>query len=513
MKEIGTVISTPEGPSSMTFSFVINDEVDVIPIRKGQFVELKTKEGKLVATVSDVYKTNQYFARAESVREYERSGKSLTSIYPAARWEYTVAEARPLAVYNSDGLDRATFPPSPGEKIYLADERTLQDFIGLDREKGLFIGSLRFHGLQVKLSLTRLLQKHVAILAISGAGKSYLASVLIEELVNRTPEHGRVAVVVIDAHGEYTGFAKRVEDKKYTDYSDRTQVFESKEIQIGVPNLSPEQIAEFIPDITPPQKRELARIIKELKARMYSGGGPFDLRDLMSRVVQDEQINIKIKETLVSWLENLETIGLFGRYDNPPIDQIAKPGQASIIDLSGITNLRKKQIIVNYLSRRLFNLRRDGKIPPYVEIIEEAHQFCPEAGRGSAISKGIIETIAREGRKFYASLCLISQRPVRLSTTVLSQCNSHIILRVTNPYDLEHIGKSSEGITRDVLDAISTLKIGEALIVGEAVNYPIFVRIRERNSYPSEHGVNLEKAALMFEEKTNQQQKDAGAFI
>ena len=141
-------------------------------------------------------------------------------------------------------------------------------------------------------------------------------------------------------------------------------------------------------------------------------------------------------------------------------------------------NLKQKQILCAYIARTAFDLRRNNKISPFFLIIEEAHQFCPE--NGLAISKNIIETIAREGRKFFASLCLISQRPVNLSATVLSQCNSHLIMRVRNPYDLDYIGKLSEGIDKETQRFIPDLEVGEGILVGEAVNYPVLFRVRKR---------------------------------
>jgi len=108
---------------------------------------------------------------------------------------------------------------------------------------------------------------------------------------------------------------------------------------------------------------------------------------------------------------------------------------------------------------------------------------------------------------------LISQRPVRLSTTVLSQANTNIILRVTNPYDLEHIKQSSECITSEVAEMISSLPVGEALIVGEAVNHPIFVKIRKRRSRESAHGISLEEAARGFEKRNDRAREDAKAFM
>ena len=125
----------------------------------------------------------------------------------------------------------------------------------------------------------------------------------------------------------------------------------------------------------------------------------------------------------------------------------------------------------------------------------------------------MIETIAREGRKFGASLCLISQRPVNLSTTALSQCNTHIILRVTNPNDLDHIQMSSEGIDARVAKSITGLKVGEAIIVGEAVNYPVFVNIRDRKSLKREKGAPLNQQAIEFERQKDRKEEQVEAFL
>jgi DNA helicase HerA-like ATPase len=346
------------------------------------------------------------------------------------------------------------------------NEKILCDFLGLDLKKGLNIGKIAFHDLEAKLNLTKLFQKHLAILAISGAGKSYLTTVLIEEILDRSDALGKPAIILIDPHGEY---ARLKEDENY---KKRISVFNKDNLSIGVSFLSPYQISELIPVMSPPQKRELIKIIGNIKKRMY------DFNDLIKAVEESDAKKVT-KDTIVSWLYNLRATGLFSKVTKPSIEQLSKSGQLSILDLSDFVRLNEKQTIVTYFARRLFNARRQNKIPPFILIIEESHQFCPEGvSREGAISKSIIETIAREGRKLHASLVLISQRPIQLSTTALSQCNTHVILRVVNPYDLDHIGKSSEGITSDVLRSLPGLRVGEALVVGEAVNFPILIKVR-----------------------------------
>jgi DNA helicase HerA-like ATPase len=175
--------------------------------------------------------------------------------------------------------------------------------------------------------------------------------------------------------------------------------------------------------------------------------------------------------------------------------------------------MEKNKIILN-VGRLVLEKNLDVLIKSSLIVLEEAHNFAREkAEESEAVSRSIIETIAREGRKFGASLCLISQRPVNLSTTALSQCNTHIILRVTNPNDLDHIQMSSEGIDARVAKSITGLKVGEAIVVGEAVNYPVFIRVRDRKSKKREKGAPLHQQAIEFEERMEKKERNVEAFL
>jgi hypothetical protein len=495
VEELGTVISTFEGPTTKKFSFVIHKEK---PVRKGQFIQLNVEDGKLIARVADIRKTNRYFMNPESVNNIE-SSKPMLESYPTWEWEYLVADVVSVGIFDGKSFQDCRFPPSPGERVFEPERDILERFFGFD-SNGLNIGELMHHNIPVRLNLTRLLQKHLSILALSGAGKSHLASTLIEELLDRPKDKGKLAVVIIDTHGEYVSFADD------SNYAAKTRVFPSSEMRIGLPNLSHYQIGSYT-QLTSVQSRKLSKILKRMK-------GKYSIDDVARAIESDENMNVKTKEVLIGVMDDLRSTGLFGVEDYPGMGELVRPGQLSVIDLSETVNMKKKQIIVSYISSKLFHSRRNGIIPPLFLIIEEAHQYAPEkASRENAISRGILQTIAREGRKFHISLCLISQRPVHLSTTILSQCNSQIILRVTNPYDLDHIGKSSEGIRRDVLDQISSLRVGSGLIIGEAVNFPLFVNIRRRKSKESDKAVALEKAALEWSKRMKKKEDDAKSFM
>jgi DNA helicase HerA-like ATPase len=480
--EVGAIISF-NGPSTNEFWFVVKKDVE---IKKNQYVQLKTKEGLLVGRIEELEKANKYFSSPETVSEFENYGRNLNEQFPVERWEYLIAKVRPLGVFVDGEERRVTIPPSPSTKVFLADNEILKKVFGFD-DSGLSVGIVEHHNLEAKLNITRLFKKHLAILGISGSGKSHLTSVLIEEMLSR---ENSPAIIVIDPHGEYVAFSQ---DERF---SSKTKVWNKDNISFAAYKLSASSFAELIPEMSAAQRRDLVKIIDKLREKKKA----YNLEDLIKEV-ENSDIKQNVKSALISWLEDLNSTGLFSNVDKPSLQELARVSGLSVVDLSSFTHLKEKQIVVTRIARSLFEARRAKIIPPFIIIIEEAHQFAPEREEASmAISRSVIEQIAREGRKFFASLVLISQRPIKLSTTALSQCNTHIILRITNPYDLQHIEESSEGITAEIARAISGLKVGEAFIVGEAVNFPVLIKVRKR-SVKAIKEVTLEEEIKEFKEK------------
>jgi DNA helicase HerA-like ATPase len=503
--KLGKIITGDGTPSTAEFLFVI-DNPDV---KKGQYVEVDSTGQKFFGYVSEITKSNRYFERPESVAEYERNG-SMNDKFPSDSWEYSVAHVRLLGCFKDGFFIRSFVPPSPGSNVLDANPEMLKKFLGFE-DGELLLGSIEHHDIEARVNMTRLLQKHAAILAMSGAGKSYLTSVILEELLDREKEKGRVAVVVIDIHGEYLGFRH---DGKYGNV---TKVIDGKEIMVPLKKISPSNMQEWLPNLSPVQREVLGDAMRVLKKEKQSSGDKYySMKELAEAIDKSEKTSdAKSKMALKRALGSLRALRFITKKsENPKLLSDVGPGHMLILDFSTIDDLRKKQILVSLFARKLFRMRKKGKIPPYVLVIEEAHNFAREKAEASeAISRGVIETIAREGRKFGASLCLISQRPVNLSTTALSQCNTHIILRVTNPNDLEHIQMSSEGIDSRVARSITGLKVGEAIIVGEAVNYPTFVKIRKRKSEKREKGKPLHLQAMDFEDDRKQKEEGVEAFL
>lgn len=123
---------------------------------------------------------------------------------------------------------------------------------------------------------------------------------------------------------------------------------------------------------------------------------------------------------------------------------------------------------------------------PVVLVLEEAQNYIRESRRveEDSISKQVFERIAREGRKFGLGLVVASQRPSELSKTVLSQCNSFIVHRLQNPEDLRYFREIVPGIYGQLLDQLPALAPRSALVLGECVQAPALVEMRECDPVP-----------------------------
>jgi uncharacterized protein len=514
MPPIGTVITTEESPSTSEFSFVFDPKAG--QARKGQYVQTVSEQGIVFGFIAEITRSNRYFERAESVAEYERVAPMADS-FPASSWEYLVAQVKVLGVQFGKFFLRASIPPAPGAKVLAADEKLLKEFLGMD-DRGLMLGKIQHHETDARISMTRLVQKHFALLAMSGAGKSHLSTVILEELLDRKREDGRIAVIVIDIHGEYMGFGEGA-------YSSRTRILDigarKNGFSIPMRKVSPEMFEEWLPMLTYPQKAMLGSAMLELRSEFKASRKPYGMKALMEKIdsfKNDDSSRAgekSVKPALKRTLRDIMRMRIISENkENPRLAEDVKPGKLLVLDFSEVDSQRKKQVIVASIARRLFRMRKKGTIPPFLLVVEEAHNFAREKAEAQdAISRAVIETIAREGRKFGAALCLITQRPVNLSTTALSQCNTHVILRVTNPNDLEHIERSSEGIDARISRSITSLRVGEGIIVGEAVNAPIFVSVRNIKIRKKEKGKPLAELAKDFEDEQERKEQDAEAFL
>jgi len=175
-------------------------------------------------------------------------------------------------------------------------------------------------------------------------------------------------------------------------------------------------------------------------------------------------------------------------------DYISSPntsGAVTVVDLSLIPS-EIIHVVTAVIARMIFEaLQRyrihhpDGKTLPTVLVMEEAHTFIrrykedAEEPSSAATCCRVFERIAREGRKFGLGLVLSSQRPSELSQTVLSQCNSFLLHRISNDKDQEAVGKLLPDYLRGILRELPVLPTRHAFLMGWASELPILTHIRE----------------------------------
>ncbi len=428
-------------------------------IKKQDYVTVKDEEGHWILCKVDL---------VESISEDRKNIKNMA-----------LAE---IIGYREDLILKSLKKPvRPNSLVYSADKKVIQETLKLERG-GLYIGNLDSNkDVEVFLDPKSLVTKHVAVLASTGAGKSYTVSVILEELLDK-----KIPIVILDPHGEYISLRFANDDKrdlalmnqykikpkayKVVEYSPDPRVNPgSEQLNFSDKNLTAMELSQISPtNVTSSQKGLLFTAIRELKDR----GGDYTLKDIISKIDQTESA---AKWNLLNMLESVKDIGLFAK-DPTPIEDMVVPGQATVINYRGISP-EIQEIVAYKLIHDLFELRKVGRVPPHFMILEEAHNFCPE--KEVIASSKIIRTVASEGRKFGLGLCVISQRPARVDKNIISQCNTQIILKITNPNDLKAVSYA-EGMTDGVEKEIPNLNPGTALILGQGL--PILTDIRVRKT-------------------------------
>ncbi|MFH1364486.1 MAG: ATP-binding protein [Candidatus Aenigmatarchaeota archaeon] len=449
-------------------------------VKRLEYITLKDTEGRWI------------LAYADSIMHYK--GK-------------TKVHANVIGYRDKRGfLKTPNVPFSPESPVFAAEEDFIRETLSLEDE-GMYLGLLDGYDIKVHLPVKHLIKKHFAVLAKTGSGKSYATGVLLEELV----EEG-VPVVVLDPHGEYYSLAKSNENKtelksierfdvKPKSYKQHLSMFGVntwKPIKLNS-RLSPQEIFQILPTkISSSQKGLLYSAIRNLEGAEYS------IRDIIDEVNQSKS---QSKWNLISMLEFLDSTKLFSANPTTPHD-LVKEGKITILDLKD-AKPELQQIIALKVVEDLFNARKKGKIPEFLLVVEEAHNFCPERGFGEVASSKILRTVASEGRKFGMGLAIVSQRPARVDKNVLSQANTQIILKVTNPNDLRAITESVEGVTPETKNEIKDLPVGVAMVVG-VTEQPLIVDVRVRRT---EHGgsgivpvesLTRDDGMLLFEPKVTE---------
>ncbi len=420
-------------------------------------------------------------------------------------------------------------PPKVGSWVYFASDDDVERVYSVPSYRGLEVGSLLTRE-RVKVRLdANYLSRHLAIIAATGSGKTWTSVVLIEELLKKG-----ATILILDPHGEYVELK---ESAKGSEFEGRISVIKGHKSQrgdflykIGLKDMSAEELASIMN--IPPNANRIRTLLRGLKI-LADQRDEYDLRYMkelleiimnkytkaslnafissMKRIVgEGDEIekglrnvwlalsrNLDPAYDLLRYIEELESLGVYSS-KTMSLNTVLRPASATIVNLSGLKQEVQDHIAYNIL-KRVFEARvryvrglRGEKYPyPVVLIVEEAHRFAPPKAEEQTWSVEMLKRIATEGRKFGVFLTVITQRPSRVDQTVLSQCQTQIIMKIVNPLDQEAVLKASEQLGHDMIRSLPSLAPGEALIVGPMVRQMVFVRVRRRVLEYSGQDINV----------------------
>ena len=492
------------------FMFIVNPHVELPKF--GEFVVVKNREGDdVLASVRSIRNVNWLMDAGKGSYDYVEKTVKVFSSGVLGKSEALIASARVLGILRKGEKFKQMpnrVPIKPGENVYLARD---EDLARIFSHGHISIGRLLAReSVEVKLDANRLVSRHFAVLAVTGAGKSNTIAVLTKELVSKV----NATVVILDPHGEY-----------------RTLSWPGARVNPIKASIDPAKIrlSELatllgIAENASLQRRFLGLVYRTVKAEARNAGrviGGLDFIYAMEDKIEewirayentedkviyyyDEKGNEVPRKIAAKDLDSLirlkdylgELRANFGEFISPVnVLSEVKPGRVNVIDLSG---MEEEQMIalasfvlrgilknrVEYVKGvrtgdkaliREVSERYPALTKPVLIIVEEAHIFAPRGEKNQATIW--LGKIAREGRKFGVGLGIVSQRPKKLDDDVLSQTNTKIILKLVEPNDQRYVQQASEQISEDLLSDIAALGIGEAVIVGTAMALPAMVKI------------------------------------
>jgi len=400
-------------------------------------------------------------------------------------------------------------PPIIGSPIFISSNDHLGDVLSKKQSQEVGsanIGSLlsrEINAVPITLDLRAVTGTHLSIIANTGAGKSYMASVIVEEMMM---PYNRAAVLIVDPHGEYNTIEEIMNSDEFVedDYRPNVQIFKPGDVKMRVAALSMGDFYYLLPNVSERMEYLLRRAVRDVTQQSRRNTGHADrwthdelqirLRQLGDGEEEGEGDSTysATADALIWRIDStFNRSYIFDNIEQTDLTQLFTPGQCSVLQLNEVGE-REQQVMVAALLRRIFQARSQtikGNIAendplylpyPVFILIEEAHHFAP--ANANIVSTNILKQILAEGRKFGVAVGLISQRPGKLDPDVLSQCNTQCLMRIVNPVDQSRVAESIETVGRDLLKELPALTKGQAIVAGEGVNTPVLYRVRTRYS-------------------------------
>ena len=397
--------------------------------------------------------------------------------------------------------------PSLGDTVYRANRAELSKAYACDTETSIRVGHIQQDPtIPAMIKIDEMLGKHFAVLGTTGTGKSCTVALILRRILEKNPQ---AHILLLDVHREYAqsfqGMSEIITPDNMVLPFWLLNFDESVEILIGQ-QASRETDVEILRELIPMAKARYMsnqRRDKNSTARPVAEGSnigvdtplPYRTSDLIG-ILEEYIGKLELRGELSPYKRlkaRIETISRDPRYafmfgsltvqDNMAavlarLFRIPVNGKPiAILELGGLPS-EIINVVVSVLARLAFDFGvwSAGRIP-ITFVCEEAHRYVPiDKTLGFEPTKRAISKIAKEGRKYGVSLCMVTQRPAELDPTILSQCNTIFSMRLTNERDQDILRAGISDAAASLLEFMSTMGTGEAITFGEGVALPTRIK-------------------------------------
>lgn len=445
------------------------------PLSIGEYVIINSDEGRILGLVEKTQVSSMVFAdvknfdeatEGKEIAENNKRDKGYTSDIMTLGFLVQLQKGQTII---------PAIPPIPGTEILSPTKQDLRKIFSPDGNKWIKIGNLlRNSDIEARVDLNQIVSRHVGILAMTGMGKSNLVSLLAKQInkLNGT-------VIIFDYHDDYNRLnipRINVSDAKINprllDVESLSEVLEIRgnaEIQRRILRLAFNQDVKESENFWDTLNEQIEQIIVENKKNKkdYAYTGPR---------VQDKIDDAKHKFSDILDPDIVDPISL------------VKEGRINILNISHLSEKQANVAISYYLQELLKDRKESTRIKnskntkkrlrfnsPILTVIEEAHVFIPKIVDTQA--KYLASKIAREGRKFGLGLAIVSQRPKGIDPNILSQMGSLAVMKIIQEEDQSQIMSATESISKNLISQVTSLNVGDAILVGRWVNLPSVVHV------------------------------------
>ncbi len=442
----------------------------------GEYVILNYGKGKVLGLVERSSISSD--ALSTTIRNYEEASES-RKVAIENKWDKSYkGHVRILGYLDELKKCKAIIPelpPEPGTEVYEATSEDLATIFSPSAQQWIRIGTLlRNTEVNAKINVDKVVSRHLAVLAMTGMGKSNLVSLLAKEIarVNGT-------MVIFDYHDDYSTL----------DMGNSSNLIDAK---INPRFLTVDKLGDVIEiQDNASNQMHVLRVAFTEEVKMRKGDDFWDALLTEVAAAGKEKAYREASDKVLDKIDDAKR--KFHNILDPGMSDplaVIKNGKINVINLVELTERQANIAVSFYLEEMLDDRKKatrqrkgkkdtqEPKFPaPVLVVLEEAHVFVPKDE--DTETKYYASKVAREGRKFGLGLVIVSQRPRGIDANILSQMGSLAVMRMVQQDDQMQVSAASESLSRDLVDQLTSLNPGEAIFAGQWVNLPTFVKVDE----------------------------------